>query len=217
MCNDDPSSDVEHHQAPAKVARQLQYMLTEWYQYRLLTRTAGLCGREARARRYASFPSEPREGSEIPLLDHSRGLPCRVAFERGKERSVYLSVACVSPPAGGATATLLLVEPNPARMDSGVVRAVAPVVAAPNAEATRPNWPCTRRMAGSPAVCCLSNPCGRRGPLARSWNASNAPSWVPRICAENWRLIGRETKARIVGPAPTSYSHSCHPTLPWVS
>lgn len=115
---------------------------------------------------YAQFTEEVREGVLLPLPDDDRGLPCRVAFERGKERSVYLSVAvaqldspgaAAQPPAAAAqqqqpegsgggysgtvTATLLLTEPNPVALGTGVVRAVAPVAGAtPYADRGHGKW-----------------------------------------------------------------------------
>lgn len=100
---------------------------------------------------YAQFTEEVREGVLLPLPDDDRGLPCRVAFERGKERSVYLSVAAAQLDSPGpaeaglsgaaVTATLLLTEPNPGALGTGVVRAVAPVAGAtPYADRSHGKW-----------------------------------------------------------------------------
>lgn len=50
-------------------------------------------------------------------------MPCRVAFERGKERQVRLIVVL-----GETTGSLLLVEDSSIRQDRGVIRVTAPLV-----------------------------------------------------------------------------------------
>ena len=92
---------------------------------------------------YVCAPSELREGSAAPAIS-LEGVSCRVAFERGKERNVLLSVAASgvtlpspSDVAGSCfTANVLLVEAAKARggsnsaSASGVVHAVAPAAGA---------------------------------------------------------------------------------------
>lgn len=51
-------------------------------------------------------------------------MPCRVAFERGKERSVYLLVAHKER---DAASWLLLAEDTPSRNGHGIVRVIAPL------------------------------------------------------------------------------------------
>eukprot|EP00850_Spirogloea_muscicola_P019717 SM000197S05460 [mRNA] locus=s197:215652:223016:+ [translate_table: standard] len=62
-----------------------------------------------------------QEGSEL-LLVAGDAMACRVAFERGKERAVYLQVA-----SSGCAGWLLLSEPAPTRLGYGVVRVIAPL------------------------------------------------------------------------------------------
>ena len=92
---------------------------------------------------YVCSPSELREGSAAPAIS-LEGVPCRVAFERGKERNVLLSVAAsgvtLPLPSDAAascfTANVLLVETAKGRgggnsaSASGVVHAVAPAAGA---------------------------------------------------------------------------------------
>ena len=92
---------------------------------------------------YVCSQSELREGSAAPAMSLD-GVPCRVAFERGKERNVLLSVAASgvtlpspSDAAGSCfTANVILVEAAKQRgggntaSASGVVHAVAPAAGA---------------------------------------------------------------------------------------
>lgn len=50
-------------------------------------------GKATGARTWAPVVGGVQEGSEIQLGEGSPAIPCRVAFERGKERAVYLSIA----------------------------------------------------------------------------------------------------------------------------
>eukprot|EP00898_Chlorokybus_atmophyticus_P006607 jgi/Chlat1/6948/Chrsp52S06614 len=88
----------------------------------------------------ASAPDTPvdvKEGTEVPLASSLHALPCRVAFERGRERSVYLVVV----PAAMPVPLLVLAEPVPTRLNCGVVRAVAPLVGAqPTVDREHPKW-----------------------------------------------------------------------------
>ena len=92
---------------------------------------------------YVCSPRELREGSAAPAIS-LEGVPSRVAFERGKERNVLLSVAACgvtlpspSDAAGSCfTSNVLLVEAAKARSGSNgastsaVVHAVAPAAGA---------------------------------------------------------------------------------------
>eukprot|EP00899_Mesostigma_viride_P007445 jgi/Mesvir1/16701/Mv15094-RA.2 len=76
------------------------------------------------------------EGSEVEFsgLD---SLPCRVAFERGKERALYLVVMTHAHP----TPCLVLAEASPVRLGAGIVRAIAPLAGAqPRVNQTHPKW-----------------------------------------------------------------------------
>lgn len=88
---------------------------------------------------YVCAPSELREGSAAPAIA-LEGVPCRVAFERGKEKNVALSVAAcgvtLSSPSDAAgscfTANVLLVEAKArgGASATGVMHAVAPAAGA---------------------------------------------------------------------------------------
>jgi len=85
---------------------------------------------------------EMKEGMELEQLDRWEALPCRVAFERGKERAVYLVEAKVRVGDGlGETAVLLLAEAAPTKLGAGIVWAIAAVGGAdPSVDTAHPKW-----------------------------------------------------------------------------
>ncbi|GAQ82513.1 hypothetical protein KFL_001140010 [Klebsormidium nitens] len=88
-----------------------------------------------RADRKGLSLSGVQEGSEVELTA-GEALPCRVAFERGKERSVYLMVAT-----SGIHGSLLLAEAAPTRLGHGVVRVTAPLAnCKPQIDSKHPRW-----------------------------------------------------------------------------
>ncbi|XP_073151832.1 protein TRANSPARENT TESTA 9 isoform X2 [Henckelia pumila] len=74
---------------------------------------------ETRAKNTGLNPPGPKPSTEINLVD---ALPCRIAFERGKERHFrFLSVTM------GTSGWLVLAEELPMKQGYGVVRVVAPL------------------------------------------------------------------------------------------
>jgi hypothetical protein len=136
---------------------------------------------------YVCTPSELREGSAAPAMTLD-GLPSRVAFERGKERNVLLSVAAngvtLLSPSDAAdscfTANVLLVEAAKGRggangaSTSGVVHAVAPAAGAqPYVDAAHRKW---LHLRVRPSVATLLS-CVALPPVAGA--APWAPGWAP--------------------------------------
>ena len=62
-------------------------------------------------------------------------MPCRVAFERGKERQVHLLVALRE-----TTGSLLLVENNSIKQGRGLIRVTAPLVGSEVSDRTFIYW-----------------------------------------------------------------------------
>ncbi|XP_073290404.1 protein TRANSPARENT TESTA 9-like isoform X1 [Primulina huaijiensis] len=74
---------------------------------------------ESRAKNSGVTPPGPKPSTEINLVD---ALPCRISFERGKERHFcFLSVTM------GSSGWLVLAEELPMKQGYGVVRVVAPL------------------------------------------------------------------------------------------
>lgn len=102
-----------------------------------------LCGRTPAPRAPLSagavpFSASVTVGDEIEMED-SIALPCRVAFERGREMVVYIVVHGSTPALPASL--LLLLEPAPRRLGWGTVRAVAPIMSAqPRLDARHPEW-----------------------------------------------------------------------------
>lgn len=76
-------------------------------------------------------------------------MPCRVAFERGKERQVRLIVVL-----GETTGSLLLVEDSSIRQDRGVIRVTAPLVGSDVRDRTFTYWYLSSRLLFD-AVCAI--------------------------------------------------------------
>ncbi|CAO2841696.1 unnamed protein product [Amaranthus hypochondriacus] len=75
----------------------------------------------------------PKQGVELKLAD---AIPCRISFERGKERYVWLQAASV-----GTSGWIVLTEELPLRQNLGVVRVVAPLAACnPQIDVKHPRW-----------------------------------------------------------------------------
>lgn len=75
----------------------------------------------------------PKQGVELKLVD---AIPCRIAFERGKERYVWFQAVSM-----GTSGWIVLVEELPLRQNVGVVRVVAPLVACnPRIDDKHPRW-----------------------------------------------------------------------------
>ncbi|XVE71913.1 hypothetical protein DITRI_Ditri10aG0189300 [Diplodiscus trichospermus] len=87
----------------------------------------------SRARRAGLDVSGPRPGTEIRLV---HALPCRIAFERGKERHFcFLAVSM------GTLGWVLLAEELPLKQHYGVVRVVAPLAGTnPRIDDKHPRW-----------------------------------------------------------------------------
>ncbi|XP_061966156.1 protein TRANSPARENT TESTA 9-like isoform X2 [Populus nigra] len=73
----------------------------------------------SRARNAGLDVSGPKLGSELRLVD---AVPCRIAFERGKERHF-----CVLAISVGASGWILLAEELPLKKHYGIIRVVAPL------------------------------------------------------------------------------------------
>ena len=148
---------------------------------------------------YVCSPSELREGSAAPAMS-LEGVPCRVAFERGKERNVLLSVAASgvtlpspSDAAGSCfTSNVLLVEAAKPRgggnttSASGVVHAVAP---AAGAEVRAPARKLHFAVAPDAAV--------RRAPCSLTWTLRTA-SGSTCVCARQWARCCRALRCRLL-------------------
>ncbi|CAM6017014.1 unnamed protein product [Sphagnum balticum] len=77
--------------------------------------------------------SATRIGSEVDLAD---AMSCKVAFERGKERIVYLLVVLQ-----GTSGSLLLVEEITSKQQRGVIRVTAPLAGSdPRVDEKHPTW-----------------------------------------------------------------------------
>ncbi|KAI3867507.1 hypothetical protein MKX03_032360 [Papaver bracteatum] len=63
--------------------------------------------------------TDPKPGTEISIVD---AVPCRIAFERGKERHFFFLAL-----SRGASGWILLIEEQPIRNKRGVVRVAAPL------------------------------------------------------------------------------------------
>ncbi|OAY83352.1 uncharacterized protein LOC109727145 isoform X2 [Ananas comosus] len=75
----------------------------------------------------------PKPGSEIDLAN---AVPCRIAFERGKER--YFSFLAMSK---GTSGWLLLVEELPLKQQRGIIRVIAPLAGSdPRIDEEHPKW-----------------------------------------------------------------------------
>lgn len=75
----------------------------------------------------------PRLGNELELAD---ALPCRIAFERGRERHVWFQALSM-----GTSGWLVLLEELPLRKGVGVVRVVAPLASCnPRIDDKHPRW-----------------------------------------------------------------------------
>lgn len=75
----------------------------------------------------------PRLGSELKLAD---ALPCRIAFERGKERHVWFQAVSL-----GTSGWLMLLEELPLKQGVGLVRVVAPLAScSPRIDDKHPRW-----------------------------------------------------------------------------
>ena len=141
---------------------------------------------------YVCSPSELREGSAAPAMA-LEGLPSRVAFERGKERHVLLSVAAsgvtLPSPSEAApscfTANGLWVETAKGRggaaATSGVVLAVAP---AAGAEVRAHASACVRPM------------CSPRAPRSRTWTRRTA-SGCTYACGPPWARCSHAPRCRL--------------------
>lgn len=77
--------------------------------------------------------SGPKPGTELRLVD---ALPCRIAFERGKER--HFSFLAISM---GTSGWLVLAEELPRKQHFGVVRVAAPLAGSnPRIDGKHPRW-----------------------------------------------------------------------------
>ncbi|XP_057818486.1 protein TRANSPARENT TESTA 9 isoform X5 [Cryptomeria japonica] len=75
----------------------------------------------------------PKIGTEVNLDD---ALPCRIAFERGKERPFYFLAV-----AKGKSGCLLLAEEVPLKQHRGIVRVAAPLAGSiPRVDEKHPRW-----------------------------------------------------------------------------
>ncbi|KAL9224281.1 hypothetical protein vseg_000336 [Gypsophila vaccaria] len=75
----------------------------------------------------------PKQGIELKLED---AIPCRIAFERGKERYVWFQAVSM-----GTSGWVMLLEELPLRQNVGVVRVVAPLAACnPKVDDKHPRW-----------------------------------------------------------------------------
>ncbi|KAL3683721.1 hypothetical protein R1sor_001743 [Riccia sorocarpa] len=78
-----------------------------------------------------------RVGTEVDLIE-GKAMPCRVAFERGKERSVFLLVVHKE---SDAASWLILADESPSRNGSGIVRVIAPLAGSkPRVDDDHPRW-----------------------------------------------------------------------------
>ncbi|KAL2930168.1 Protein TRANSPARENT TESTA 9 [Bienertia sinuspersici] len=75
----------------------------------------------SRARAMGLDTVGPKQGVELNLVD---AVPCRIAFERGKERYVWLQAVTM-----GTFGWIVLTEELPLRQSVGIVRVVAPLSA----------------------------------------------------------------------------------------
>ncbi|KAK3274368.1 hypothetical protein CYMTET_17444 [Cymbomonas tetramitiformis] len=134
-----------------------------------------------------------REGSEVelkgPLLGntHERGdaIACKVAFEKGKERAVFLSMA-YSKPGEDPTTSLILAETSPTKgVGWGVVREMAPVAGIqPMLDPTHKKWLHLRVRAPLPAL--LQN---AMGAASRGTSGTcKASSSMKRLQDGRWTL-----------------------------
>ncbi|GAB2267401.1 Protein TRANSPARENT TESTA 9 [Dionaea muscipula] len=99
----------------------------------------------------------PKPGMEVKLVD---AIPCRIAFERGKERHFrFLALSM------GTSGWLVLVEALPLERELGVVRVVAPLAGCnPRVDDKHPRWLHLRiRPSSFPSVESLTSMALRRG------------------------------------------------------
>eukprot|EP00854_Cymbomonas_tetramitiformis_P003452 gene3452-4336_t len=133
------------------------------------------------------------QGSEVelkgPLLGntHERGdaIACKVAFEKGKERAVFLSMA-YSKPGEDPTTSLILAETSPTKgVGWGVVREMAPVAGIqPMLDPTHKKWLHLRVRAPLPAL--LQN---AMGAASRGTSGTcKASSSMKRLQDGRWTL-----------------------------
>ena len=109
-------------------------MLNSMFAGRVPSRTAPL------AAHVSAIPASPSVGDEIEMGD-GVALPCRVAFERGREMAVYLVAHTSTAKPDVPASSLLLIEPMPSKLGAGTVRAVAPIIASQARTDTRhPEW-----------------------------------------------------------------------------
>lgn len=77
--------------------------------------------------------SVPKPGTELKVVD---ALPCRIAFERGKER--YFRFLAVS---AGISGWLILAEELPLKQNYGIIRVAAPLAGSnPRIDNKHPKW-----------------------------------------------------------------------------
>ncbi|KAG6529824.1 hypothetical protein ZIOFF_012038 [Zingiber officinale] len=75
----------------------------------------------------------PKPGSEICLVD---AIPCRIAFERGKERHF-----CFLAISRGTSGWILLAQESPIRQQGGIIRVAAPLPSSdPKIDEKHPKW-----------------------------------------------------------------------------
>ncbi|KAJ4845753.1 Protein TRANSPARENT TESTA 9 [Turnera subulata] len=88
---------------------------------------------KSRARTAGLDISGPKPGSEIKLVD---AVPCRIAFERGKERHFFFLAVSV-----GISGWILLAEDLPLKQHYGIVRITAPLAgSSPRIDDKHPMW-----------------------------------------------------------------------------
>ncbi|XP_011020065.1 PREDICTED: uncharacterized protein LOC105122565 isoform X4 [Populus euphratica] len=87
----------------------------------------------SRARNAGLDVSGPKLGSELRLVD---AVPCRIAFERGKERDFcFLAISM------GASGWILLAEELPMKKNYGIIRVVAPLASSdPTIDQKHSRW-----------------------------------------------------------------------------
>ncbi|XP_074564364.1 protein TRANSPARENT TESTA 9 isoform X2 [Curcuma longa] len=87
----------------------------------------------SRAKRSGLDALVPKPGSEICLVD---AVPCRIAFERGKERHFYFLAI-----SRGTSGWILLAQESPVRQQGGIVRVTAPLSGSdPKIDEKHPKW-----------------------------------------------------------------------------
>ncbi|KAL8139778.1 hypothetical protein V2J09_005799 [Rumex salicifolius] len=87
----------------------------------------------SRAKTVGLENGSPKPGTEIKLGD---AVPCRIAFEKGKERYFYFIAVSLR-----ISGWLLLVEELPSKLRAGVIRVIAPLGGSnPRVDEKRPKW-----------------------------------------------------------------------------